>query len=430
MLKKLIMPVLALGMVASVYAASPFDNGKGINIKDAVADLDMQVPPASAAQAETRASKEWTIMVYVNAKNNLERFGLSDVNEMEMVGSSDKVNIVVELGRIDGYSSAEGDWVEARRYLIKKDNDVNNITSPAVERLGKVDMGDWRHLAEFGKWAKANYPAKKYMLIVWNHGSGWDKNLKSVIDKGISYDDETGNHITTPQLGMAIKEIGRLDVYGADACLLQIDSVAYEIKDNITYIVSSEETEPGDGYTYNTFLAPVVANPTMTPYQLAKVTVDAYTDHYVSAGYACTQSFIRTAAIVKPLGLMNDFAYAVTNNVPRETVKSAVSGAQNFAVSSSRDLYHFVQKVLEKSDNAEVQEKGKALMSYIKKSVVAYHRYNNSSGGWWGPEIYDDTHGIAVYLPGYSYDSDYNELQFAKYSNWDEFIQWYLAKEI
>ena len=33
-----------------------------------------------------------------------------------------------------------------------------------------------------------------------------------------------------------------------------------------------------------------------------------------------------------------------------------------------------------------------------------------------------------MYLPGYSYDSDYNELQFAKYSNWDEFIQWYLGK--
>ncbi|MCK4935205.1 MAG: hypothetical protein KAR84_00005, partial [Elusimicrobiales bacterium] len=159
-----------------------------------------------------KIEKEWTIMIFKNAKNNLERYGLKNVNEMEMIGSSDKVNIVVELGRMEGYDSFEGDWIGSRRYLILKDNNTDAVTSPIVQDLGKVDMGDWKHLVDFGKWAKANYPAKKYMLIVWNHGTGWIKNTKSIKNKGLSYDEETDNHFTTPQLGMALNEIGKIDV--------------------------------------------------------------------------------------------------------------------------------------------------------------------------------------------------------------------------
>lgn len=427
MLKKIIMPVIALSMIAPSFAN--FDDGKGIGVKAEIENLEVEIPEVPSAEAKTKYDAEWTIMVFVNAKNNLERFGLKDVNEMEMVGSSDKVNIVVELGRMDGFDTSEGDWKGSRRYLIKKDNDTSAVTSPVLQDLGPKDMGDWRHLVDFGKWAKSNFPAKKYMLVVWNHGSGWEKNAKSVIDKGLSYDDETGNHFTMPELSRALEEIGRLDLYGADACLMQMMSVAYEIKDNITYIVSSEENEPGDGYTYNTFLAPVVAEPTMTPYQFGKATVDSYSDHYQSTGDGSTQSMVRTASLAKTLELMNDFAYAVTQNVPKATVKSAVSAAQSFGISDNKDLYHFVSLVADKTDNASVKEKAKALMSYIARSLVSYHRYTNSSGGWWGPVDYSNSHGMAVYLPGYSYDSNYEELQFAKYSNWDEFIQWYLEKE-
>jgi len=49
---------------------------------------------------------------------------------------------------------------------------------------------------------------------------------------------------------------------------------------------------------------------------------------------------------------------------------------------------------------------------------------SGQAGGWWGPELYDDAHGIAVCLPGAGAPAHYADLVWAKYSNRDEFIAW------
>ncbi|MDD2805760.1 MAG: clostripain-related cysteine peptidase [Elusimicrobiales bacterium] len=420
-MKKLAIAVLALSFSARLaLAAVDFDGGK-FNLGDEIAKLELPVPAPALDKAA--AQKEWTIMVFINAKNNLEQYGLKDMNEMEQVGSSDKVNIVVELARINGFDSSDGDWKTSRRYLVKKDNDVSKVTSPIVEELAKVDMGDYKHLADFANWAKAKYPAKKYMIIVWNHGAGWIKSVPGET-KGISYDDETGNHITTPQLGLALKEMGGVDVYGSDACLMQMAEVVYEIKDYTQYIVGSEETEPGDGYTYDTFLGPIVAKGNMTAEEVAKVAVDAYSDHYQQLDQASTQSYIKSSAINGLLDLSNAFAYAITQAGEKDLAKEALAGAQSFAYPENKDFYHFTQLVLAKTASPEVKKTGEALNAYIKGSLVMHNRTNNSDGGWWGPELYDNAHGIAVYLPGTAAPAHYADLQWAKYSNWDEFIGW------
>ena len=300
MLNKLWLSAFSVFFLASASSAAGINfDGPGEGLKAGLSSAE--VPEASPAQdkgiitdwlfgnshqAAQKAPAEWTIMVYINGKNDLEPYALKDMNEMEMVGSNPKMNIVVEAGRMAGYSEEDGDWKGMRRYLITKDNDVNKISSKPLEKIAKADMGDYRTLAAFGQWAKAAYPARKYMLIVWNHGSGWEKGLKDVVSKGISYDEETDNHITTPQLGMALKAIGKVDVYGSDACLMQMPEVDYELRNSADYIVGSEETEPGDGYTYNTFLGPLAANPSMSPAQLALVAVDSYANHYQQSGEA------------------------------------------------------------------------------------------------------------------------------------------------
>ena len=223
---------------------------------------------------------------------------------MEMIGSTDKVNIVVELGRMDGFDSSDGDWKGVRRYLVKKDNDTNKINSPVLQDLGMKDMGSYQSVIDFGKWAKQTYPAKKYMLIFWNHGAGWIKSAGLYSSKGISYDDQSNNHINTPQMAEILKAIGGVDVVGSDACLMQMAEVDYEIKNYVTHIVGSEETEPGDGYTYNTFLGPVVQNPGMNATQLARVAVDAYSDHYDAQSGGYTQSFVYSNAIPQFLQLV------------------------------------------------------------------------------------------------------------------------------
>ena len=422
-MKKTALAALALSFSAQfALAGVDFDGGKAFNLKDEITRQDISVPAPVADKAH-RPAKEWTIMVFVNGKNNLEQFALKDMNEMEQVGSTDKVNIVTEVGRINGYDTSDGDWKTVRRYLVQKDADTAKITSPVVAEFPKVDMGDYKSVIDFVNWSKAAYPAKKYMLIIWNHGAGWIKS-RALADKGISYDDETKNHIDTPQLGLILKGAGGVDVYGSDAFLMQMAEVDYEIKDYVKFIVGSEETEPGDGYTYNTFLGPLAANPSMSPEELAKVAVNAYADHYQASGDGSTQSYVRTAAIPGFLDAANAFAYAITQAGEKDLAKKAMGAAQSYAYPENKDLYHFAQLVLAGTQNAEVKAKGEALMSYISGTLVGANRTTNSEGGWWGPVSYDNSHGIAVYLPGAAAPAAYADLAWAKYSNWDEFIAW------
>ena len=441
MFKKLSASAIALVALASFAAAAvDFDNPSASSYSEGLNSAELAMPVPARAEADKSLlswmfgskpakAKEWTIMVFVNGKNNLEQFALKDMNEMEMIGSSANINIVVEVGRIDGYDTSNGDWKGTRRYLIKKDTDTATVTSTMIQDLGKTDMGDYKSVIAFGKWAKTNYPAKKTMLVIWNHGAGWIKSNKSAgIDKGISYDDETNNHINTPQMATILKDIGGVDVYGSDACLMQMAEVVYEIKDSVKFIVGSEETEPGDGYTYNELLAPLAKNPLMSAEAFAKVAVDAYSDHYAAQKEGSTQSYIRTAAIPGFLTAVNDFAYAITIAGEKELAKKAMGAAQSYAYAENKDLYHFTQLVLAETKYAAVKQKGTALMTYIAQTLVGHNRTNNGGGSYWAPPAdYSNSHGIAIYLPPSAPAAGYNELQWSKYSNWDEFIAWYQA---
>ncbi len=437
MIRKLSLSAVAVSMFASLVSAEiGFDGATRATLSDELSNI--QVAAAGAPEAAQdkgiidwllgkKQPAEWTIMVFSSAKNDLESFLLKDLNEMEMIGSSDKVNIVAEVGRIEGYDSSDGDWKGVRRYLITKDNDTSKMGSKMLQDLGMKDMGDYRSLVDFGKWAKEKFPAKRYMLIVSNHGSGWEKGVeRPIITKGISYDEQSGNHINTPQLGQALRQIGKLDVFSTDACLMQMAEVVYEIKDSVDYIVGSEETEPGDGYTYNTFLGPVVARPTMTPREVGKQTVDAYSDHYDSIRQGYTQALARGgAAVTNLLPVTNAFTDAVMAAGEKELAKSARDAALSFAIEENKDLYDFTRRVVEGSQNADVKAKGQALMNYITGTLVLHNRTRDSQGGYWsGPVQYTLAKGMAAYFPNASLGAGYTDLAWAKASKWDEFVVW------
>jgi hypothetical protein len=306
-------------------------------------------------------------MVYINAKNNLEQFGLLNTRQMEMVGSTDKVKVAVELGRLSTYDSSDGGWKGERRYIIQKSNDPSRITSPVLQELQGKDMGDWHHLVDFVTWAKQTAPAQHYMLVVWNHGSGWDKSAsyKENWLRGISYDDESGNHMSTPDLGSALAAFGKIDIYASDACLMQMAEVDYQIKDYASYIVGSEQTEPGDGYTYNTILGPLVAQPGMSARDLAKVTVKSYQDHYASSSDGATQSAVDVATLPQMTSLIDGWAKAVMNANEGDVVKNARSQAQSFEVSDNKDLLHFVSLVDAATQDQDVKTQGAKLEDFL-----------------------------------------------------------------
>ena len=113
--------------------------------------------------AKKPSPKKWTFMVYMAGDNNLDPNGVKDLQEMKRVGSTATVNVVAEFDRSNPHS--------AKRYFLQKGG---TAARDAVADLGRTDTGDPKNLIDFVDWAAGAYPAERYILVLWNHGEGWD----------------------------------------------------------------------------------------------------------------------------------------------------------------------------------------------------------------------------------------------------------------
>jgi len=358
-------------------------------------------------------------MVYLDSDNNLESAGINDINEMEMVGSTTDVNIVVLADRIPGYDISNSDWTNTRRYYITKDSDPMQINSQFNE-LGELNMGDPQTLVDFASWTVTEYPAKKYLLVIWNHGGGFKSFTYT---KGIAQDDTSGgNIITMPELEYALSAISaqmgkNIDIVGMDACSMAMIEVAYQIKDYADILVSSEELEPGDGWPYDTILAQLAANPTMSPTQLAADIVDKYIYSYPFNDV--TQSAIDLSYMDDLAGQLSSMADAIKSDTL--TSKNAYLNAAYFS-QHYRDYYHdfidlydFCNQLLVYSNSLEVKNIASNIQQTLLNTVINSDYNGGSVSG---------SKGLSIYFPLYNeYDSEnYNSTNFAQDTFWDAML--------
>ncbi len=363
--------------------------------------------PASAA-----APKEWTFMVFLNADNNLDAFGVGDMVEMAAGGgSNDYLNIVCLIDREHGPATLN---------FVTKDG------PQVVKELGEIDMGDYREYVRFVSDVAKAYPAKNYCSIIWNHGSGW-KNANGEILKGISYDDSSGNHITTNQLTVAMSEIEKilgkkLDVFCFDACLMQMMEVAYAMKDGCNYLVASQEVEPGEGYPYKEIIQNFKKG--MTQEQVSTMIVKQFAASYNggSAGSSSTtQSVIKCSELNNLTDALNGFAKAAMAGEYAAEFKSALNRVQKFYYRTNIDLGHFVALTKASINDEGFQTAAKKFEAAYAKAVL----YNGLSG-------YNTKNatGIAIYFPtsSYSFSAEYKDLAFAKNCMWEAMVKDYYKK--
>ena len=215
-------------------------------------------------------------MLYQNADDQiLEGDIFTDLNEAELVGSTDKVTIVSQFDRYDGAFDGDGDWTGTKRFLVTQDDDLSAIGSEELDDLGEVDSGAPETLTDFMVWAMTNYPAKKYALIMSDHGAGW---------MGGWNDDapEEGSTLSVDEIdqaiGAALAETGveQLEFMGFDACLMSQVEALSGIAPYARYAVASEEVEPAMGWAYSKFLGQLADEPEQSGADLAKSIVESY----------------------------------------------------------------------------------------------------------------------------------------------------------
>ena len=359
--------------------------------------------------AKKAAMKEWTFAVFLNCDNNLDRFGVEDQEEMARVGSNENLNVVTLIDRERG--PAQINYIEKGN--IKK-----------IKDMGELDMGDYKELVKFTKFIKENYPAKHYMIGIWNHGSGWKAKENQEVVRGVSYDDSSNNHITNDQLAIVTKEMAqvlgqKIDIINMDCCLMGMAEVAYAIKDNCEYFVGSEETEAGKGTPYDDVLKGW--KPGMTSKQLACHWVDAYAQSYNGGSQGrddSTQSAYDLSKTDALLDAMDGFAKAIMAGKYSEKVMTAAGKTVKFAYPQNIDLLHFLKNL-----RPEVQGDTalNTAMDKVEKAAKAMIINNKTTGRYYNK--YENAEGIAVYLPSnLAIESKYLTLDYSKKVMWDDML--------
>lgn len=395
---------------------------------------------------------KWTMMVYLDADNNLESAGITDFIEMSSVGSNNDVNIIVQMDRINGYNAGYGDWTGTRRFRIMSGD---TPSSTPIQDINEQNMGDPKVLQDFIEWAITNYPAEHYALSIWNHGDGWRKSMERMetisrlkragpeevlvkavasdnTDNDILYMREVQDALNGARLNIASRSNTnvKIDVVGFDACLMGMVEVAYALRSHINYMVGSEELEPGNGWPYNLILADLKNNPTMSAADMAKSVVTNYGSIYPSG---VTQAAYDISHLEELAVKVDTFVKVANTNWA--ALKTARSNSRQYHPSWSSscwgtDLWDFADKAYNYCTSSSIKYAASELKTSIDNLVIEEFHSPDMAG----------SHGVAIYFPpnlssfnndpqhtGYEQSNTFMTVDFVKVHQFDEWLQDYYS---
>jgi len=411
----------------------------------------------------TSQKGNWTVMVYFCGDNNLEYCCIEDFLNIAKTGSSEDVNFVVQIDRMNpknltynlkNYESDDkrfGNWENCQRFHITK-----NMT-PTIENASKdwgdgkggreINMGEPEVLQDFVNWSVKNYPAEKYFLILFDHGAGLNgtcfdgfdgKNKK--ID-GIEILKKSGEQ--KGELASAMENIsnrfGESDfLLGIQACNMARIEIMHEIKDYADYLISAENYDAYPLWNYTLIANRLVKNSNMSQEELGTLVVKNHPSAGLNTPYPLNLvDLSKIDSIVQSFNYLLDFIidadsifmpevvssidsyhldrYPLTSKKPQQSVRR---GKEKIS-----DLCWFLSN-LEKFHNGHEGAYNETLSGFltvvqrnIKEAIIADNDPNDSSCGF------------AIYMPDFDDKScEYanNNLSFLNESKWDEFLLWYV----
>lgn len=412
---------------------------------------------APNAQADANPDKglplaEWTILIFMNGDNNLEPDALHNFRQLASVGGTDAVNVVVQFDRIAKYAHTTPDWSQTLRFRVAKG--TRPLPADAIEDIGEANMGDGAVLGEFVTWGKLKYPAKKYMLVIWDHGQGWRVFVKNLLQRhraieksralplkgnavtlkaassllrnsdgvatvegktapfrsapgdayrSASNDETNGDVLYDREIEDSLKAVLRgtkLDVIGFDACLMSMVETAYSLRDVARYMVASEELEPGLGWKYDDWLAAIIANPTQDAATLAKTTVTSYAAAYPNSnaeGPETTLAAVDLSNTTQLAASISDLSTYLASKIDTELQDIIEARAATATYAPGYRFYHvdlvqFLRELSKRTNDGTVRDKSLKVINIISSMIIAKHAGADRLASY-------GSNGLAIYFP-------------------------------
>ncbi|KKP23815.1 MAG: Peptidase C11 clostripain [candidate division TM6 bacterium GW2011_GWF2_28_16] len=426
---------------------------------------------------------DWTVLIYVQAKNNLSKFATQNLYSMSKIGSDNNLNILVQWYQ----PGKDGVW----RYQILKDQIKLDSYLPI-----NSDGTNVKDLVDSMDWAVKKYPANKNFLILWNHGVGivdpiWQRRINygtghsisfgneqtinlteysehqefvenelpikidglltqnlgmsqdfdftSLEHRGILFNEQSRTYLNNEELLEALKQIKtnvlknkKLDIFGMDACLMSMVEIGYLAKGYAKYMISSQEVELAYGWNYIDLLGSMKAT-TLSPIDLAKTSVISYQNFYKNKIDFYTQSVVDLDRMDDIKDSINSIVLRVNNakKISRDVVKNLIKIARRasiqFTNKSYIDLHSFYTEFLKQIDNSLNNINN----AQLRTSLVDLKTQLNlgkkviesvviaKTAG----QRFPTASGLSIYFPVAGVDNSYYKTNFVKECLWLDLIK-------
>jgi len=424
--------------------------------------------------------KEYTLVVFMAADNDLHRFALKNITQMEAVGSNKNMNIIVQL-------NTPGYFNPTKRYVIKNGKRLC-VEADGPTPTHKLNSGNPQTLIDCVDWAMKYYPADKLILNFWNHGSGcWDPGVSKTINtcdlfrvntetnrleldrsieyiehieeqnnteekknsgqqRGICFDETYKSYMSNQDVKYALQEIHHRILGGKkiaavwfDACLMSMIEIANICKNHADYLIGSQDVEYASGSNYQLALNPFL-NHALSPCEFACHVVKSFEKAYQQITPDYTQSAIDLSQIHAIESNINLVAEQIILALQNEHNKSVVKMLQQcksrplctcFEEPSFIDLRHFyinLQAYLwqMRLTNTIKENQIKTTLSkllgdginLINSAVVANVTGSNLKNAC----------GLSIYFPEKLMFNSYLKSNFGQSNNWSIMLSQYISQ--
>ena len=224
----------------------------------------------SETPLEPRA--DYTIMYYGHGGGNLDVFCFPKIENFYKASPKafKRVNVAAQykfsttenmLGQ-NGWTEEECEKYGNKtfRWAVAPSQDIYAQLGTDANLYGgdNMDITCPDSLTNFINWAAKAYPAKKYLLIVNDHGGGYIPHdelpeTAPAATRGMIYDDGNNDrHFTAKSFHRAVAAANvRFETIFMDACLMNNLEYQFELQDLCDYVIAATYSEPAAAAAYN-----------------------------------------------------------------------------------------------------------------------------------------------------------------------------------
>ncbi len=296
-----------------------------------------------------------TIIVYMAAENDLSTDALADIEEMKKGFPETWNNLIVFV-----------DMTDKRPYLLKIEKEKEII----IKSYPELDSADPITLAEVTREIMHLYPADKYGLILWSHGTSWLPVGMSL--RSFGKDAGSGNisGINIPELAKSLPL--KFNFILMDVCLMGSIEVAYELKDKADFIIASSTEIIYNGFPYD-MIIPELVKPEIDLKRVGECYYDYY-NNLEGAYRSATVSVIETRYLQElAFRLKQLFEDNIVNIYPFD--RTTVQRMDTYEEQYCFDLADFVNTVFPETDKSRFTDQLNKVVIYKAHTPMFLSEY-------------------------------------------------------